>query len=210
MSRISFLFFIFLVYAPCYAQFSNLDVIGLEGLTVGLEKNNSLWADYGFRNGIHVNFKHTVYADKLSKQSWRVSVLYSKDFKIIQTAATAFVTSDWQTSFHNIGCSLRLRNLWKEDIVKIGVEYIPYYDNDLKFQNGWSAGTQIRLYKQISFLAEYGRKPDYRIAYKRMYLGFDFSELNLCVRPMLEIPFYDSGLQWNHSKVVVSMFYNFH
>lgn len=197
------------MYVPCYAQSSGLNVIGLEGITIGLEKNNSIILDYGFRHGIHISFKHTVYADKLSKQNWRVSVMYSKKLKIIQTAANAFVSSDWCTSFYNIGCSLKLSNLWEEDIAKIGLEYIPYYDKDLKFQNGWSAGAQIKIYKQISFLAEYGCKPDYRIAYKRLYMGFEFSALNLCVKPMLEIPFYDSGLKLNHSKVVVSMFYNF-
>ena len=104
---------------------------------------------------------------------------------------------------------MKLRNLWNDNIVKIGAEYIPYYDKDLKFQHGWSVGAQTKLYKQISLFAAYGRKPDYRIAYERLYFGFDFEYKELWVKPMAEIPSYDSGIRWSHSKIVVSMSYNF-
>jgi len=208
MSRYILVFLLFLFSVYCHGQFSDVYIVNVKGLSIGLEKNSSVWADYGLKNGIHVNVKHTAIADELDKQCWRISAMYGTDLKVVQAIASPFVTSDWYTSFYNAGMSLKFRNLWKEDIIKIGVEYVPYYDKELKFQNGWSVGVQTKLYKKISILAEYGRKPDYRIAYERMYLGFDITTKDLSVMPMLEIPSYDSGIRWTHSKIVVSMYYN--
>lgn len=208
MSRYLIVFLLFLCSISCYGQFSDY-IVDVNKLSMGLEKNNSLWVDYGFKNGINVNFKHTAIADELSLQSWRISALCSSDLKIVRAIVTSFVTSDWHTSFYNIGLSLKLSNLYKDNIVKLGAEYVPYYDKDLKFQNGWAVGAQTRLYKQISLFLEYGRKPDYRIAYERLYLGFDISAMDLRVKPMIEIPSYDSGIRWTHSKIVVSMYYTF-
>lgn len=203
-----FIILFFLTPNLCHGQSSDSYIAHLEGISVGIDKNNSVWADYGLKNGIHINFKHTVIADELSKQSWRISALYSKDLKVVQTVIAPFVTSDWYTSFYNVGLAIKLRNLWKDNIIKIGIEYIPYHDMDLKFQNGWAVGLAKRLYKQASLFLEYGRKPDYRIAYERLFVGFDIIAKDLCVKPMIEIPSYDSGIRWNHSKVVVSMYYN--
>ena len=209
MNRVLFLFLLMFVSVQSHGQLSDINIVNVSGLTVGLEKNYSIWVDYGFKNGIHINAKHSVIADKLSKQSWRLSASYSVNINIIQATATPFISSDWFTSFYNMGFSVKLVNLWKDNIVKIGAEYIPYYDKDLKFQHGWAVGAQTKLYKQISLFAEYGRKPDYRIAYERMYLGFDIKTRDLCVKPMIEIPSYDSGIRWTHSKIVVSMCYSF-
>ena len=192
-----------------HGQFADVELTNKRWLTLGLEKNNSVWADYGFKNRIHISGKHTAIADKLSEQSWRLSASYIANIDVIQATVNPFVTSDWNTSFYNLGLSVKLRNLWKNNIVKIGTEYIPYYDKDLKFQHGWAVGVQTKFYKQISLFAEYGRKPDYRIAYERMYLGFDIAYKEICVKPMIEIPSYDSGIRWTHSKIVVSMSYNF-
>jgi hypothetical protein len=209
MNRIIIIFLLIFVSIQSHGQFSDIDLVNVNGLTIGLEKNNSIWAGYGFKNGIHVIAKHTAIADELSRQSWRISALYGVDLKIVQAVATPFISSDWKTTFYNVGLSLKLRNLWKDNFVKIGAEYIPYYDRDLKFQHGWAVGVQTKLYKQISLFAEYGRKPDYRIAYERMYLGFDIKAKDLCIKPMIEIPSYDSGIRWTHSKIVVSMCYCF-
>ena len=209
MNRTRILIVFLLLSVRGFAQFSGFNMVNVDGLSVGLEKNNSVWADYAFKNGFHINIKHTAIADELSRQSWRISALYGMDLKVVQAVATPFVTSDWKTSFYNFGLSLKFRNLWKDKIVKFGVEYIPYYDKELRFQNGWAVGTQVRLYKQVSCFTEYGRNPDYRIAYERMYLGFVIEAKDLCVKPMLELPSYDSGIRWTHSKIVVSLYYNF-
>ncbi len=209
MNRIVLLSFLLSISIHIRGQFSDVDIVSVKGLNLGLEKNSSIIADYSFGNGIHVNVKHTAIADELSRQSWRVSASYNADLRYVQATGTPFITSDWKTSFYNLGFSLKLRNLWRDDNFKIGAEYVPYYDNELKFQNGWAIGAELRLYKHISLFAEYGRRPDYRIAYERMYLGFDISVMNLCVKPMIEIPSYDSGIRWTHSKIVVSMYYTF-
>lgn len=191
------------------AQFSDSDLRKVEGFTIGVEKNNSGWIDYRFKHGIHLNVKHTLIADKLPRQSWRIGASYNFEPKYIQLNLNPFITSDWYASFVNVGCSMKLSNLLKEDKFKIGVEYLPYYDNDLSFQNGWSVAAQVHLYKAISMLSEFGRKPDYRIAYKRLYFGFEAKISELCVKPLLEIPLYDSGVRFDHSKIAISTYYTF-
>lgn len=208
MSKLIPLFAFILMPFHCHGQFSDLNMADVYGICVGLEKNNSVWANYGFNNKIHINFKHTAIADELSRQSWRISASYSTDWKVVQVIVNPFVTSDWKISFYNLGSSIKMRYVWK-DIVKVGAEYVPYYDKDLKFKHGWSVGALVRLYKQVSCFAEYGRKPDYRIAYERMFMGFDIPVMNLCVKPMIEVPSYDSGIRWTHSKIVVSLYYAF-
>ncbi len=193
-----------------WAQFSDSDLRPVNGLSIGLEKNNSLWVDYGFEKGIHLNVKHTAIADKLPRQSWRIGASYNFTPKYIQLNLNPFITSDWYASFVNVGCSFKLSNLLKDDKFKIGAEYMPYYDNDLTFQNGWSIAAQVHVYKALSLLSEFGRKPDYRIAYKRFYIGLEAKISDLSVKPLLEIPIYDSGVRFDHSKIVVSCFYTFH
>lgn len=192
-----------------YAQFTETNLKDVEGLSVGLEKNTSLWLDYGFKSGVHVKMKHTAIADNFSRQMWRAEVAYDFSNKYFAIHANPFVASDWKTSFVNIGSYLSINNIWKNDFFQIGAEYVPFYDSELKFQNGWAAAAQVSLFKDVSLFAEYGKKPDYRIAYQRLYMGLTFKVLNLMVKPMLEVPFYDSGLQIDHSKVVVSFSYSF-
>lgn len=200
----------FFLSINAFAQFSDTDLRETDGLSVGIEKNNSGWIDYGLKNGLHVNVKHTLIADKLPRQSWRVSASYNLAPKYVLVSVAPFVTSDWYTSFVNIGSSIKVSNLWRADRFMIGAEYAPYYDSDLKFQNGWAFAAQVRIHKNISLFAEYGRKPDYRIAYERAYLGFEVKVLDLNVKPMLEIPVYDSGVRFDHSKIQVSACYTFH
>lgn len=192
------------------AQFSDTNLRETDGLSVGIEKNNSGWIDYGLNNGLHANIKHTLIADKLPRQSWRVGASYNFAPKYVQVNVAPFVTSDWYASFVNVGSSIQVSNLWMADRFMIGAEYVPYYDSDLKFQNGWAFAAQARIHKNISLFAEYGRKPDFRIAYERAYLGFDIKVLDLNVKPMLEIPVYDSGVRFDHSKIQVSACYTFH
>lgn len=194
---------------PLYAQFSNTDLRYTYGMIVGIEKNNSVWLDYGFDKSFHINIKHTAMADKLYRQSWQISGSYNITPKHIQVNLSPFLTSDWYGTFVNYGCSFRLSNLWRKERFMLGIEYVPYYDNELRSQNGWALAAQVKVQKDISFFTEYGRKPDYRIAYKRVYSGFEIIVADLYVKPMLEIPIYDSGLRLDHSKLVVSMFYSF-
>lgn len=91
----------------------------------------------------------------------------------------------------------------------LGLSYIPYYDLELKVNNGWSVSSKINIIDNISFVAEYGSVPDYRIAYKRLYLGVIFKVKNLVVYPMSEILLYESEPHLSHSQVVVSMCYAF-
>ena len=209
MNRIVIFLLMLCLYSSIYAQYSNSDLRKVDGLSLGLEKNNSVWLDYGFKRGFHIHVKHSAIADKLPRQSWQIGASYNYWRKDIGFCLSPFLTSDWYVSFVNWGCSFKLSSFWKKEVIKVGIEYLPYFDSDLKFQNAWAVAAQTLLHKNISLFAEYGRKPDYRIAYKRAYLGFEMKAAELYVKPMLEIPIYDSGIRFDHSKIVVSLFYNF-
>lgn len=209
MNRTVSVFILVLLGIPLFAQYSDSDLKSRDGVSIGIEKNNSVWLDYCFKKGFHICLKHTAIADKLHRQSWRMGASYDLTPKYVKINLNLFLTSDWYTSFVNTGCSFKLTNQWKGDVFRIGVEYVPYYDNDLKFQYGWAVAAQVRVHKDMSLFAEYGRKLDYRILYQRAYVGFEIKVAALYVKPMLEIPVYDSGIRFDHSKVVISTFYTF-
>lgn len=192
-----------------HAQVSELMYGRSQGITLGLEKNNTVFLKYNWRNGFSVGAKHTVIVDKVEYQSFRIEGGYTWNNNYITLNATPFVTSDWKGSFYNAGASLGLLSNYYSKYARIGAEYVPYYDSDLKMQHGWAVKGLVNVTKEIALLAEYGRKPDYRIAYKRMYTGVMFQVENLTVMPMLEIPIYDGGLHASHSSVVVNLAYRF-
>lgn len=201
---------LFLFNTKAFSQFSESDLRMVTGLSVGLEKNNTGWIDYGFSSGFHINVKHTLTPIELVEQNWGIGLSYNHKFNFFQFSFSPSITSNWNTSFINIGGALKLSNLWKYNIIKLGIEYIPYYDTDLKFQNGWALAAQTKIHKDISIFCEYGKKADYRIIYKRIYAGFEVKLLDLCVKPLLQIPIYYSGMKLTQSQILVSAYYTFH
>jgi len=192
-----------------YSQFSETDLRTVTGLSVGLEKNNIGWVDYGFNSGFHINIMHTIAPRELNEQNWRFGISYNRGFKYLQIALSPFMNSNWNLSFANVGTSIKVSNFWKHNLFRLGVEYIPHYDTNIKFHNAWAFAVQAKLFKNISILCEYGEKPDYRIAYKRIYAGFEVKVLNLYLKPLLEIPIHDSGIKLKSSRVLVSAYYTF-
>lgn len=192
-------------FAQNTLQFPTAD----EGVTIGIEKNYSAAFEYDWKQGFFVGAKHTLVADKVDYQSFRAMGGYRWRNPYISISSTAFATSDWKASFGNVGAIVQVNSEYFSKYAKIGAEYIPYYDSGLGFQHGWSVSGEVNITRDISLLSEFGRKPDYRIAYKRVYAGAKFHVQNLTVVPMLEIPIYDSGLHASHSGIVVSMSYSF-
>lgn len=191
------------------AQFSSPESIYGKGFTIGLEKNTSAFLEYEWQKGFFVGAKHTIIIDKVDYQSFRVEGGYNWDNKFVQMTAAPFVTSDWKGSFWNIGMNIMAISNYLSDYARIGAQYVPYYDNDLKMQHGWSVSGMVNITKEIALLAEFSRKPDYRIAYKRVYAGLSFHIKNLTVVPMVEFPIYDSEFHASHSSVVVNVAYTF-
>lgn len=180
-----------------------------QGITIGLEKNSSVFLEYNWKQGFHVGAKHTVIVDKVEYQSLRIEGGYTWMNDYVHLDASPFVTSDWKGSFYNVGLRIGALSNYYSKYVRIGAEYVPYYDSDLKMQHGWAVMGQVNVTKEVALLAEYSRKPDYRIAYKRFYTGAKFHVKNLSVIPMLEVPIYDGGLHASHSSVVVNLAYTF-
>lgn len=180
-----------------------------QGVTLGLEKNNSVFLEYILKNGFGVGVKHTVIVDKVEYQSFRIEGGYTWNNNYIALNASPFMTSDWKGSFYNVGTHLGVLSNYYSNYARIGAEYVPYYDSDLKMQHGWAVKGLVNVTKEMALLAEYSRKPDFRIAYKRMYAGAKFHVKNLTVTPMLEVPIYDGGLHASHSSVVVNLAYTF-
>ena len=192
-----------------YAQFASPLPYMEEGVTIGLEKNYSAFLGYGWKSGFFLNAKLTLVVDKVDYQSFRIEGGYHYVSSYVQLSASPFVASDWNGSFWNVGASIGVTANYFSQYARVGVQYVPYYDSDLKMKHGWSAAGIVNITKEIALLAEYSRKPDYRISYKRMYSGVMFRVNNLTVTPMLEIPIYDGGLHASHSSVVVGLGYRF-
>lgn len=193
------------VFAQNTFQFPTAD----EGITIGIEKNYSAALEYDWKQGFFVGAKHTLVADKVDYQSFRAMGGYRWRNPYITLSATTFATSDWKASFWNVGAIVQVNSEYLSKYARIGAEYVPYYDSGLGLQHGWSLSGEVNVTRDISLLSEFSRKPDYRIAYKRVYAGVKFHVQNLTVVPMLEIPIYDGGFHASHSSMVVSMSYFF-
>lgn len=209
MKKFIILFSCLSLVCPVYAQFSSALPVEKKGFSIGVEKNFSAFLEYGWTKGFHVAFKHTVIADKLEYQSFRFEGGYVWRPKFVDVDFCPFAATDWKASFVNVGMKIILKNSIFSDKVRVGVQYIPVFDNETKFLNGWSVGVEGQVHKNISIFAEYGNYPDFRVSYKRLYAGLSFCVKNLQVRPMFEMPFYDSGLHPSHGKVVVNVCYMF-
>lgn len=190
-----------------FAQFSEMNMANAKGWSLGLVKNDMLFADYGLNNGLHFQLKQSLIADELKQEYDVLSVSYKLPVSAVELLAEAFAGTDWHGSYLNAGSRISIAG--GSEGFKIGAAVIPYYDSDLDYQTGWSFAASAKLYKDISLFGEFGRQPEYRIAYNRAYLGFDIKYAHLDIKPMLQIPCYDSGVRLDHSKVVVSLSYNF-
>lgn len=177
-----------------------------EGISLGLEKNKILFLEYA-KNGFVGRVKQTLIADKAKYQYFRVEGGYDFQTEFVDMAIDVFYSSEWLFESYNIGSQISFTSSIYDKYGNIAVRYIPYYDKDLKFNNGWSVSGKLNVTETISFVAEYGRVPDFRIAYKRLYLGAIFTVKNLSVYPILEIPLYDNEIHLSHSQVCVSLSY---
>lgn len=166
---------LFLLLPICtHAQVSELMYGRNQGVSLGLEKNNSVCLEYNWKNGFGVGVKHTVIVDKVEYQSFRIEGGYTWNNNYIALNAIPFVTSDWKGSFYNLGSHIGLLSNYYSKYARLGAEYVPYYDSYLKMQHGWAVKGLVNVIKEIALLAEFSRKPDYRIAYKRVYAGAKF------------------------------------
>lgn len=189
------------------AQFSEINYLNTKGGIAGIEKNSMVVLNYGFKNNIQLNLKHSMEANAMKYQYFQIGASYALNFGYVQLCANPFFSSDYRASYINTGTEVSVFSNWKKEYFRVGFSVIPCYDTDLKYQTCWAVAASVKLYREFSVFIEYSRKPEYRIAYKRGYAGLIFISGNICVKPMLRIPYYDSGLRFDHSKVVISMAY---
>lgn len=210
MSKYFLSFFIFIFFSlPCLAQFSDIQMDSLRGVTLGIEKDEYLFADYGFKNDIHVGFKHSIKPEDERNQTVQLCASYTAHPYFLNVKINPFLTTGWKFDYTSVGCRLQVTNCKWAEYVQLGASIIPYYDSDLKYRTCWDVGVSARIYNDIRVFAEMSDKPQYRIAYKRVCLGFDFKVENLQVKPSLQIPIYDSGMRLRHSNICISAAYTF-
>ena len=209
MYRWTIVGFIIIYSLDTYAQFSEINYLDVKGTSIGIEKNSMAVLDYGFKNDIHLNLKHSMEANTMKYQYFQIGAFYALNSTYVQLCINPFFSSDYQASYINAGMGISVLSNWKNEYFRIGFSIMPCYDTDMKYQTDWAVSVSFKLYREISVFMEYSRKPEYRIAYKRAYAGLVFRTGNICVKPMLRIPYYDSGLRLDHSKVVISMAYFF-
>ena len=192
------------------AQQTDINYVGVHGATVGVEKNAVAEFDYGFQNDLHLNFKHTVDADEFKLQSYILGAGYGKDLgKYGAYEGKVSFSSDYTGNYTLCSARINAYSPLLLNVVKVGASVMPMYDSELKYKTGYAASLSFRCSEHISVLTEFSRVPEYRIAYKRFYGGFEFRVKNLDVKPMLYVPIYDSAFRIRNSKVVVSMSYTF-
>ena len=82
----------------------------------------------------------------------------------------------------------------------------PHYDSALDYLTCFTAGTDIHLYKGITFLMQYSTVPEYRMKEERCKLGLRFAYGNLSVTPMLSVPTDGEG---KHIRLLCSFDFSF-
>lgn len=179
-----------------------------DGLSLGLEKNRSFYIEYG-NNGFEYRLKHSITADKIRYQYWRIEGGYTYRTNLIDLTCDLFYSSDWHLEGYNVGTQVSVICNFFDQYGNIAFRYVPFYDKELKFNHGWSISGKLKIVEEISLVAEYGSIPDFRISYNRLYLGTIFNVHTLSVYPMLEIPLYENEVRLSHSHVVVSLSYTF-
>ena len=203
------LFILFqLIVCPIYAQLSKLNDLH-KGFSLGIEKNSMGVINYGISDYLYFHLKHSLLADALKTQYIQLSSTIDFEKKNTKLQLMPFISFDYDASYFNYGCDFSLIQDFHVNETKIGVSFIPYYDTILKYSSGWAISGQTEIINDISFFVEYTRRPEYRIADKKMYLGFSFYSGKLIVKPMLKTPIYDSGIRLDHSQVILNFNYLF-
>ena len=180
----------------------------IEGISIGLETNRTFFVEYT-KGGFESRFKQSLTFDRACHQYLRVEGGYTMNAKVLDITCDLFYSSDWKFDKYNIGSQISLNSRVFDKYGNIAIRYVPYYDKELKFNQGWSVSGKFNVAKDISLVAEYGKVPDFRIAYKRLYLGTVFIIHNLSVYPLMEVPLYENEIHLSHSQIVVSMSYTF-
>lgn len=188
------------------AQFISPVSSYIDGISIGIEKNKSFFIEYG-NKGFNARMKHTIIVDRIKYQNFRVEGGYFFNTKSVDLTCDLFYSSDWNFSNYNIGSQISLISRIFDKYGNIGISYVPYYDKELKFNNGWTVSGKVNATKEISFVVEYGKVPDYYIAYNRLYIGAILKVNNLSVYPLIEIPIYESESHFSHSQMLVSVCY---
>lgn len=202
------LMLLFIGIIPINAQLISPASMYQDGLALGIEKNKSLFVEYGYKR-FNARLKQTIIIDKPQYQSLRIEGGYTLDAFYFDLTCDLFYSTDWYICDYNFGTQISLVSKVFDKYGNLGFSYIPYYDSEQKGNNGWSVSGKVNVAKDISLVAEYGNVPDFRIAYNRLYLGAIFTVKNLFVYPVLEIPLYENETHLSHSKMVVSMCYTF-
>lgn len=180
----------------------------IDGISIGIEKSKSLFIEYGYR-GFSSRFKHSVIADKVIYQNFRIEGGYSIQTNFIDLTCDLFYSSEWTFDNYNIGSQVTFISHLFNDYVNFGASYTPYYDNTYKYNNGWAFSGKITITNDISLIAEYGKIPEYRIAYRKIFLGINFIVQNLSVSPILEIPLYNNEPHLSHTQLIFNLCYVF-
>ena len=178
----------------------------IDGISIGLEKSRSFFLEYA-KGGFDCRLKQSLTFDRARYQHLRIEGGYTLNLYYLDITCDLFYSSNWYFNKYNLGSQVFLCSRFFDKYGNISVRYVPYYDNELKFKQGGSVSGKLNLTKEISLVAEYGNTPDFRIAYKRLYIGAICKIKNLSVYPLLEVPFYENEVHLSHSHIVVSMSY---
>lgn len=175
-------------------------------IKIGLRDNQYGQLGYTWKSFWKIMLEHSIFSQKLNTQYIRFSLSYIRQWKDLGLEIYPYYGTLYNGDFYNTGLALNLQ--W-QFIKKISIEGVinPHYDIGFGYNTCFMSGTNIYLYKNISFVAQYSTIPEYRMKEGRFRTGVYIAVGGLTVMPLLSIPIDDhSG---KHIRLLMGFEYEF-
>lgn len=172
---------------------------------VGLRDNQYVHIGYTWKEQWNVTLEHSVFSQKFSTQYVRFLLSYKQQWSNWNIKAIPYYGTSYNGDFYNLGMAVDVHWHLLDGWGLTGVVN-PHYDSALDYLTCFTAGTDIHLYKGITFLMQYSTVPEYRMKEERCKLGLRFAYGNLSVTPMLSVPTDGEG---KHIRLLCSFDFSF-
>lgn len=196
MKRVGIVLFLTMVCVVAKAQFY-----------LGLRDNKYALVGYEWSSGWNVQLDHSIFDESFKYQYIRCSGGFQfNDNKYFHISVSPFVGTTYCANFYDVGVNV-VGNVFPVKWLGINAEINPRYDSDYGYTTCYMFGTDFRVNKEITILAQYSTIPEYRISEKRIKVGLRFSVKNLMVSPMLSLPIEGNS---KTMRILVGCQYHFH
>ena len=98
---------LFTIAMPINAQLISPSSMYQDGLSLGLEKNKSLFVEYGYKR-FNAKLKQTIIVDRPQYQFLRIEGGYTLDAYYLDLTCDLFYSTDWNFGNYNLGSQISL------------------------------------------------------------------------------------------------------